>query len=603
MSNMDIIHLARLVPAQSKKLGNELAMRYRDYTNGIWVGITWTEFNLSVNYAAKAMIEYGILEKDHVGVFSPNRPECLIIDFALFSNRAVGVPMYATSTTTQIEYMINDAGIQLLFVGDQYQYDRAYEALKTCCSLKQIVIIDTDVRLAISDHESIYFKDFIQTGVLSKADQELVERRTRAEEGDFANILYTSGTTGEPKGVILTHSMLLETLRVHDIKLKVFGSHEVSMCFLPMNHVFEKAWDCFCLARGIRIDINLKPSDIQMTLREVHPTCMCSVPRFWEKIYNGIQDKVKSYPLPVRLLFKRSLKTGKRHNLDYLRNGIHPPFWNRFAYFIYNHTLYRMVKETLGLENGTIFPVAGAKLSDELSTFFHSIGFPIFYGYGLTESTATVSAYDKSGFSIGTVGSIVEGLQVKIGFDNEILLKGKTITPGYYMKPEATAAAFTPDGFFRTGDAGMLDENGHLIITDRIKDLFKTSNGKYIAPQLIETVLCEDRYIDMVAVIGNEFKYVTALIVPDFPEIPELAKSLGIESKEMKSILADERMYAFYEMRIRSIQKNMAGFEQIKKFTLLTVPFSMEKGELTNTLKIRRKVVTEHYQPLIDAMY
>jgi len=257
----------------------------------------------------------------------------------------------------------------------------------------------------------------------------------------------------------------------------------------------------------------------------------------------------------------------------------------------------------LGLENGTIFPVAGAKLSDDLSVFFHSLGFPIIYGYGLTESTATVSAYDMTSFSIGTVGSIVEGLQVKIGSDNEILLKGKTITPGYYMKPDATATAFTPDGFFRTGDAGMLDKNGHLIITDRIKDLFKTSNGKYIAPQLIETVLCEDRYIDMVAVIGNEFKYVTALIVPDFPEIPELAKSLGIESKEMKNILADERMYVFYEMRIRSIQKNMAGFEQIKKFTLLTVPFSMEKGELTNTLKIRRKIVAEHYKSLIDAMY
>jgi long-chain acyl-CoA synthetase len=603
MSNMDIIHFARLIPAQSKRIENDLAMRYRDYTNGVWKGITWKEFNRSVDSAAKAMIEKSVSEKDQIGIFSQNRPECLIIDFAIYSNRAVGVPMYATSTAAQIEYMIKDAGIRLLFVGNQYQYDRAYEALKVCSVLKQIVIIDTDVRLAVSDHESTYFKDFIQIGVLSKCDQELTDRRIRAEEGDMANILYTSGTTGEPKGVIITHSMLLEALRVHEIKLKVFHSHEVSMSFLPMNHIFEKAWDCFCLAKGIRIDINLKPSDIQMTLKEVHPTCMCSVPRFWEKIYNGIQDKVNSYPLPVRLLFKRSVIVGKKHNLDYLRKGLRPPFWNRLAYFLYNHTLYRMVKETLGLENGTIFPVAGAKLSDELSVFFHSIGFPIFYGYGLTESTATVSAYDKVGFQIGTVGSIVEGLQVKIGPNDEILLKGKTITPGYYMKPEETTAAFTQDGFFRTGDAGMLDKNGHLIITDRIKDLFKTSNGKYIAPQLIETILCEDRYIDMVAVIGNEFKYVTALIVPSFSDIPDLAKSLGIVSKEMNDMLKDERMYAFFEMRIRNIQKNMAGFEQIKKFTLLPAPFSMESGELTNTLKIRRKIVGEHYKSYIDAMY
>lgn len=600
---MDIIHFARLIPAQSKKIENELAMRFRDYTNSIWKGITWKEFNRSVDSAAKAMIEISVSEKDQIGVFSQNRPECLIIDFAIYSNRAVGVPMYATSTAAQIEYMIKDAGIRLLFVGDQYQYDRAYEALNVCSSLKLIIIINTDVRLAVSDHESIYFKDFIQTGALSKCDQELADRRIRAEEADMANILYTSGTTGEPKGVIITHSMLLETLRVHEIKLKVFHSHEISMSFLPMNHIFEKAWDCFCLAKGIRIDINLKPSDIQMTLKEVHPTCMCSVPRFWEKIYNGIQDKVNSYPLPVRLLFKRSIIVGKKHNLDYLRKGLCPPFWNRLAYFFYNHTLFRMVKETLGLENGTIFPVAGAKLSDELSAFFHSMGFPIFYGYGLTESTATVSAYDKTGFQIGTVGSIVEGLQVKIGLNDEILLKGKTITPGYYKKPEATADAFTQDGFFRTGDAGMLDKNGHLIITDRIKDLFKTSNGKYIAPQLIETVLCEDRYIDMVAVIGNEFKYVTALIVPSFSDIPELAKSLGIVSKGMNDMLKDERMYAFFEMCIRNIQKNMAGFEQIKKFTLLPAPFSMERGELTNTLKIRRKIVAEHYRPLIDAMY
>jgi len=319
---MDLLHLARLVPAQAKKLGEAQAMRFRDYTDGTWKPIDWNEFNRNVDRAAKAMIEYNVFEKDRIGLFSQNKPECLEIEFAIYSNRAVGVPMYATSTTAQIEYIIHDAGIHLLFVGDQYQYDRAYEAQKACPMLQHIIIIDTDVRLAITDVKSIYFKDFIQTGVLSKKDQELEDRRARAEDEDLANILYTSGTTGEPKGVILTHSMFMEAMRVHYIKLTAIREGDVSLSFLPMTHIFEKAWDCFCLANGIRIDINLRPSDIQMTLREVRPHYLCSVPRFWEKIYHGIQEKIDSYPHIVRLLFNRGVFVGKKYNLEYKRKGL-----------------------------------------------------------------------------------------------------------------------------------------------------------------------------------------------------------------------------------------------------------------------------------------
>jgi len=602
-AEMEILHLARLVPAQAQKFGDKIAMRYRDYKDASWKSISWDTFNRDVDRTAKSLIDSSIFEKDRVGLFSQNKPECLVIEFALYSNRAVCVPMYATSTTTQIEYIINDAGIHLLFVGDQYQYDRAYEALKTCPSLKQIIIIDTDVRLAITDVQSTYFKDFMQGGVLSKSDNELAERRKRADDTDLADILYTSGTTGEPKGVLLTHTMMIEAMRVHDLKIKPVGSNDVSMSFLPMNHIFEKAWDVFCLSKAIQIDINLKPSDIQMTLKEIHPTCMCSVPRFWEKIYHGIQEKINGYPKPLRVIFDRGVKVGKKYNLDYKRKGLRPPFWTSVSYFIYSKTLFGAIKKAIGLEKGKIFPVAGAKLSDDLCLFFRSIGFPIYYGYGLTESTATVSCFDDENYKVGTVGSLIDGIELRIGPNDEILLKGKTITPGYYKKPEATAAAFTEDGFFHTGDAGTFDSYGNLVITDRIKDLFKTSNGKYIAPQMIETALCEDEYIDMVAVIGNEYKYVTALVVPQFGKIQELAKTLGIETDSMEVLLNDERMYAFFENRIRKVQKNMAGFEQIRRFTLLTTPFTMETGELTNTLKLRRKTITEHYAGIIEGMY
>jgi len=535
--------------------------------------------------------------------FSQNKPECLIVDFAIYSAGSVGVPIYATSTTSQIEYIIKDAGIEVIFVGEQYQYDRAYEALRADCGLQKIIIFDPVVRLALTDESSVYFSDYMQKGYITNNKVKIDNIRLNAKGKDLANILYTSGTSGESKGVLLTHEMFMEAIRVNNLKLLYLTDNESSLCFLPMTHIFEKAWDSFCLTRGILLEINLKPLDIQVTLREVKPTCMCCVPRFWEKVYAGINEKISSMPSIAKFLFKRALNVGKIFNIDYKRLGHKPPYRIRFLYFIYNKTLFHMVKKAIGLERGIFFPVAGAKLSDELCKFFRSIGINTVVGYGLTESTATVTCFDETNYHIGTVGSVIDGLEMKIGPENEILLKGKTITPGYYNKPNITTQSFTSDGFFRTGDAGVIDKNGHLIITERIKDLFKTSNGKYIAPQQIETVLCADNYIDMTAIIGDGFKYVTALIVPALPLIPDVALSLGINSVKIEEILSDKRMYAFFENRIRMLQKNMAGFEQIKKFTLLPVAFTMEKGELTNTLKMRRKIIIQHYEETITSMY
>jgi len=599
---MESIHFARLVPEKAAKWGDKTVMRIRDYGNGNWKSISWNDFDRDVTRCAKALIGQSILEKDRVGLFSQNRAECLIAEYAIYSNRAVSVPMYATSTTAQIEYIINDSGMHVLFVGDQYQYDRAYEAQRTCKGLKQIVIFNPDVRLAITDVHTMYFSEFLQVGLLSKSDAELETRRQNAVEEDLANIMYTSGTTGEPKGVILTHTMFLEAMRVNDKKLSAIGPDEVSICFLPLTHIFEKAWSHFCLHKDMRIDINTRPTDIQMILKEVEPTCMCNVPRFWEKIYEGIQDAINAKPPIVRRLFDEGVRIGRKYHVDLIRKNLPVPLMLKLRYEFFDKTLFRTIRKTVGLQNAKILPVAGARLSNDLLLFFRSIGLPIYYGYGLTESTATVSAYDETGYRVGSVGTIIDGLEVKISQEGEILLKGKTITPGYFKKPEETAASYTEDGFFRTGDAGDMDGD-NLFVTERIKDLYKTSNGKYIAPQKIETALCEDRYIDMVAVIGNEQKFVSALIVPTFDKIPEVCKQLGIDFTTLTEVLMDERIYNFYEERIRKMQKHMASYEQIRRFTLLTQAFSMANGELTDTLKIRRKVVALHYAVEIASMY
>jgi len=601
---MNIIHFARLIPEQAKKHGHKTVLRYRDYTERRWKDITWNEFDRDIQRAASSLINYGVKKGATVGLFSQNKPECLVVDFAIFSIQAVGVPLYATCTTVQIEYMLRDAAVELLFVGEQYQYDRAFEAMNMGCGLKQLIIFDTDVRLAMTDNSSIYFKDFLQKGYICQQDEAIERRREAASAADLANILYTSGTSGESKGVLITHGMYLEAIRANHLKMAHLSSNEVSLCFLPMTHIFEKAWDMYCLTRGFRMDINLNPLDIQLTMKEVRPTVMCCVPRFWEKVHSGIYEKINKMPAFVRLYFHRGLYVGKKYHLDYRRNGLRPPLWTCISYFLYHQTIFRIIKKNIGLERGVFFPVAGAKFSEELCIFFRSMGIKTVHGYGLTESTATVSVFDEMHYYTDTVGSIIDGLEVRIDENHEIQLKGRTITPGYYNKPEETAAAFTGDGFFRTGDAGAFDEHGHLIITERIKDLFKTSNGKYIAPQQIESALCSDPLIDMAAVIGDGCKYVTALIVPNYNELMALSRhELGIETDTVELLVQDDRIHACFEARIRKLQKNMAGFEQIKQFILLSKPFSMENGELTNTLKMRRKVISAHYAGIIAKMY
>lgn len=595
-------HLSVLVHRQAEKYGERIALKYRDYEKAQWIPITWKQFSDTVEIAANAMAELGIEEQENIGIFSQNKPECLYADFAAFANRAVTIPLYATSSPAQVQYIVNDAGIRYLFVGEQFQYDAAISVFGVCRTLQQLIIFDRSVVLDPRDKTSIYFDDFLKKGE-QKQHAALVEESTsHATANDLANILYTSGTTGEPKGVMLHHSCYLEAFKAHDIRLTTMSDKDVSMNFLPMTHIFEKAWVYLCIHKGVQVCINLRPADIQTTIKEIRPTLMCSVPRFWEKVYAGVQEKIAETTGLKKKLMLDAIRVGKIHNIDYLRVGKTPPLSIQLRYKFYEKTIYNLLKKTIGIENGNFFPTAGAAVPDEINEFVHSVGINMIVGYGLTESTATVSCTLPTGYTIGSVGTVMPGVEVKIGENDEILLRGETITKGYYKKAEATAAAIDAEGWFHTGDAGYI-KDGEIYLTERIKDLFKTSNGKYIAPQAIETKLVIDRYIDQISIIADQRKFVSALIVPVYEYVEEYAKEKGIAYSSREELLQHPKIIGLFKARIDTLQQAFAHYEQIKRFTLLPHPFSMGKGELTNTLKVKRNVLNVNYAVEIEKMY
>ena len=469
-------------------------------------------------------------------------------------------------------------------------------------SLKQIVVFDRDVKLDPQDQTTVYFEDFLAMGKNRQHQAEVDKRTAESDTEDLMNILYTSGTTGESKGVMLSHAGYESVMDAHCERFPGLGENDVVINFLPFTHVFERAWSCWCLCVGAELNINLRPQDIQMTIKEVRPTAMCSVPRFWEKVYSGVNEVINGTTGLKKTLMQDAVKVGREHNVNYVCKGLTPPMWLHMKYKFYEKTIYSLLKKTLGLDRGAFFPTAGAAIPPAVQEFVLSVGINMVAGYGLTESIATVSCENNFDHMVGSVGKLMPHMQVKFGENDEILLKGPAITKGYYKKEAATKASFTEDGWFRTGDAGYM-KDGFLFLTERIKDLFKTSNGKYIAPQAIETKMVVDRYIDQISIIADERKFVAALIVPDYGLVKQFAEKKGIQYASMAELLKHEEVMELFAERIETLQQQFAHYEQIKKFTLLPEPFSMAKGELTNTLKIKRSVLNKNYAAEIEAMY
>ena len=587
-------HYSVLIHKQAEKYGDRAALIYREFGSLKWKECSWNEFSKNVRIVSNAMLNMGVKVQENVGVFSQNTVHYLFTDFGAFGIRAVTVPFYATSSEQQIQFMIGDAQIRFLFVGEQEQYDKAYRVLSLCPTLEKIIIYDPSVRKAQHDTMSIYWDEFLKLGEGCPRQSEVEGLYAQANDDDIANILYTSGTTGDSKGVILTHGQFNAAMIANDENLPVDEKDRV-MCFLPLTHVFERGWCFLCLSEGATVIVNTYPKEVQQSLKETNPTCMSSVPRFWEKVYIGVKSKIE--------LFKHALAVGRKHNVEYLSRGKRPPLPLQMEYKMMDKTVFSLVRKQLGLVNPNFFPTAGSYVSPDVEEFVLSVGIFMMVGYGLTESLATVSNVHKDKpFTIGSVGRPISGLDIKIGENDEILLKGPTITRGYYKRDALNQEAFTEDGYFRTGDAGYL-KDGELYLKERIKELYKTSNGKYIAPQMIESKLLVDKFVEQLAVIADQRKFVSALIVPAFDELEEYAKDNDIEFTSREDLCQNKKIYKMMEERIETLQQQLANYEKVKRFTLLPHPFTMENGELTNTLKIKRRVLNKNYAAQIDAMY
>lgn len=599
--------LTNLVKMQLRRYGaNRVALSKIELDNPsgpVSVPVGWGELARQVGEASAALASMGLEPGQTVAIFAPNCPEIVITDFACYANRAVPVAIYATSSPEQVKYIVNDSGAHMLLVGSAAQYDTACSILADCPSLRHIITVDPDIVTA--NDATLSFSALLARGAGAHAEvgAEVALRSAAATPDDIATLIYTSGTTGEPKGAILTHRCFTAALDAHKVRLDMLSDIDTSVSFLPLSHIFEKAWTYFCLSMGIVVHINRDPKRIQQAVKLVHPTCMCSVPRFWEKVYAAIQDKMRTTKGIAGMMMRRALKVGAKRNLEYARLGLKAPWLLEQRYRFYEKMVFARLKQVIGIERGNIFPTAGAPLSARIVEFFRACDIHIVIGYGLSETTATVSCFPSVDYEIGTVGTVLDIIQVRLGKNNEIQVKGPTVMQGYFRRPEDTARAFTDDGWFRTGDAGLIDDSGAIVLTERLKDLFKTSNGKYIAPQAIESRLGEDKFIEQVAVIGDNRKYVTAIIIPAIEALKEYARRNKINFDSVEELVDNPEIRKFIAGRIDKLQNGLAGFEKIKRFTLLPHEFTIESGELTNTLKIRRPVINSLYADQIEAMY
>ena len=579
------------------RLGERPALRYR--IGGVWRDISWKQLGDDVRAAAQALVDFGVGEGDRVAIWSSNRPEWTMVDLACTLIRAVSVPLHSTASASQAGYILAEAEAKVVFVGGREQVAKLSALRPFLPALTQVVAFETGIDGGAA--APLGFPGFLEAGRTSASGPEVERRLSRASADDLLTLIYTSGTTGEPKGVMLAHGSFALTIGYHDLRLPAAREGDVSLCFLPLAHVFERAWTAYALlGRGMTVAYCDEPAKVVEFLAEVRPMVMCAVPRFYEKVYATVLDRLESASPLRRRLFRWALAVGADHARR-SRQGKAIPAWLAWEHAVADRLVLGKIRAILG-GRVRFLPSAGAPLSVEIEEFFHAAGIFIVEGYGLTETTATVTCHETTGFRPGTVGKPLSGVEVKVSAEGEILVRGATVMKGYYRKPRETAEVLV-DGWLRTGDAGVLESDGNLRITERIKDLIKTSGGKYVAPQQIESTIGADHYVEQIAVIGEGRRFVTALIVPAFEALEKWARAVPIPFTGREVLLQDERVVNFYRERISDRSRDLAPFEKIIRFTLLLEPFSIDRGEMTPTMKVRRRAAAERYRDAIDRMY
>lgn len=567
---------------------------------GVYNSLSYKDLREMVELVAYGLAAIGIKKGDKVGIVSGNRIEWIVVDFAMTTTGIIDVPVYPTLTPKQIKYIFNDAGIKATFVSNQFQLSKIEKIYDETASLEKVIIF-TDK--GISDSEYLLsLKELMELGkdFKGKNPDYWMNMIKKIKPEDILTIIYTSGTTGEPKGVVLTHKNLVSNI-LSAIEVIPMTSQDTFLSYLPFSHSFERMAGFYAaFACGATVALAESIDTVAQNMLEVRPTVMTSVPRLFERLYNKIIKTVKSGPALRKKIFYWAVKVGKDYTKASKKGKL--SIWLKLQYSFANKLVFSKLKEKIG---GRIkfFVSGGAALAKELGEFFEAIGVKIIEGYGLTETSPVLTVNRFDDYKFGTVGKPIPGVEIKIAQDGEILARGSNVMLGYYNNPESTAEVIDKDDWFYTGDIGYFDEDGFLVITDRKKHIFVSSGGKNIAPQPIESLLTQSNFIDQVVVIGEGKPFLTALVVPDFETLKDYAKQNRFEYRNEKELLHLDKIYRVFEMEIKRINKELAQHEHIRKFRLLEKPFTIEEGELTPTLKVKRKVVEEKYKNLIEQMY
>ncbi|MBN2572632.1 MAG: long-chain fatty acid--CoA ligase [Ignavibacteriales bacterium] len=568
--------------------------------NDKYVNISYKQFEDDVKAFAYGLATLGVKSGKKIAIISENRPEWIYSDMALLSLGAIDVPLYPTLTADTIKFILNDSQSEGIIVSNNFHLNKIFKIWDTCKHLKYVVVLND---IDTNQCENVYtFKQIQKMGLKYHEEYPdlIKDSISQINEDDLCTIIYTSGTTGEPKGVMLTHGNIISNV-ISSVKILPIDERDIFLSFLPLCHIFERTAGYYvALYVGATIYFAESIEKIAYNFLEVRPTVMTAVPRLFERMYIRVKKNVESQSRSKQRIFEWGAEIGRKYAqaVRYKENvSIGLSVKQKLA----DTLVFKKIRARTGGRIRYIIS-GGAPLPRELGEFFEAMGLIILEGYGLTESSPVISVNRADDYRFGSVGKIIPGVEVKIAKDGEILVRGPNVMKGYFNNKKETDAAII-DGWLHTGDIGVFDAQGFLIITDRKKHLFKTSGGKYVAPAPIENLFSSSRYVDQFVLIGDKRTYLSALIVPDFDAIKEYADAHRIQYSSIEDLVKMKQINDLLDEELAKFQKNLAAFEKVRKFTLLERPFTIENGELTPKLSVRRKVIEERYRDLIDDMY